>query len=308
MLSLGPNARHERDAIANGIADDDTGARRVLPRFLRRPTRVFNRLLAGNVSIGRSGWLALGVSGLLIAGAGAIANTRQGHSIVADISALAGFTIEAVVVEGISELSENDVVTRLDLGPSKSLFSFDIERAREDLQKLAWVKDVVVAKTYPDRLSVRINERKPFAIWQKGNALSIIERDGIKIDRFDDRFSNLPLLVGKGANIHGAEIVFMVKKIAVLENKVKAYVRVGARRWDLRLNNGLVVRLPDENVAIALEELARLDQVHNLFMRDIEIIDMRLSDRLVLALSEAEMRRRANLSGVKTDNGKEKKI
>ena len=68
---------------------------------------------------------------------------------------------------------------------------------------------------------------------------------------------------------------------------VHASVLVGERRWNLRLNNGIDVRLPESDVAPALERLVVLDNEKNLITRDIVAIDLRLPDRVTVRLSEA---------------------
>ncbi len=308
LLSLGRFARHKRSETIVEPVQYASGSRRVLPRVLRKPARLFNRLLDGNITISRRGWAAIAVTGLMIAVGATYSNSRGGQTIVADISARMGFTINNIVVDGLNELSENEIISSLDLGDSKSLFSFDIAGAREDLRKNAWVKDVVVAKAYPDRLVVKVTEREPFAIWQKGSSLALIERDGTLIDRFDERYGALPLMVGAGANGQGAEIYYQVNQFEMLAGEVKAYVRIGNRRWDLRLKNGIVVKLPQENVDAALGRLVQMDKEHALLARDIGVVDLRLDDRLVVSLSARALQNKKARAEELAANGREKRI
>jgi cell division protein FtsQ len=68
---------------------------------------------------------------------------------------------------------------------------------------------------------------------------------------------------------------------------VHACVLVGERRWNLRLKNGIDVRLPESDIAPALERLVALDRAKNLITRDIVAIDLRLADRVTVRLSDA---------------------
>ena len=297
MLSIGSYARHIDKNDGVNAAGQPAVRSRVLPAVFRKPVRGFNRLMAGDALISQRGWLVLALAMGLTASAGVFANSRQGHSVVADLSANMGFTIKSVIVEGIENLSQGEVVSSLELGRSNSLFSFDINKARADLQKLAWVKDVDVAKSYPDRLIVSITERLPYAIWQKENNLTLIERGGKAIEPLKKAFPALPLLVGNGANIHGAEIIYQVANVPVLLNRVKAYARIANRRWDLHLTKGMIVRLPEENPGMALRHLAHLDQAHQLLKRDLEVVDLRLPDRLVVAMGAVASERLAERTG-----------
>jgi cell division protein FtsQ len=66
----------------------------------------------------------------------------------------------------------------------------------------------------------------------------------------------------------------------------KAAIFVGERRWNLRLSDGLDIRLPEDNVGHALATLSALDKEDRLFAKDIVAVDLRLPDRLVVQLSD----------------------
>jgi cell division protein FtsQ len=76
---------------------------------------------------------------------------------------------------------------------------------------------------------------------------------------------------------------------------MKAAVLVGERRWNLRLKDGLDVRLPENDVGNALAALTKFDKEDRLFSRDIIAIDMRLADRLTVRLSEDAAKAREDL-------------
>ncbi|GIL01055.1 MAG: cell division protein FtsQ [Alphaproteobacteria bacterium] len=263
-------------AVAGGL---------VLPRALRRPYRMLLRLLSDGVAL--SPRRVAVAAGVVVAGATAagIANSGQADDLLASMSVMAGIRVDDIEINGIRRVSRIDVLTNIDLGPDRSLFAFDVAQAREDLKRLAWVRDASVAKAYPDRLVINIVEREPFAIWQNGQALYVVGRDGTEIEPFDERYSGLPLVVGKGAAAHGAELIAAVDRHPELAGTVRAYVRVGDRRWNLQLANGITVLLPEFEISAGLAELARLVREESAFDRAIESIDLRLADRTVLRLS-----------------------
>ena len=68
----------------------------------------------------------------------------------------------------------------------------------------------------------------------------------------------LPLIVGDGAPEHAAEALFdLLGDAAGAADRVSAAVRVGERRWNLRLDNGIDVKLPEDGAGRAWRELAR---------------------------------------------------
>jgi cell division protein FtsQ len=100
-----------------------------------------------------------------------------------------------------------------------------------------------------------------------------------------DRFAKLPLVVGEGAARHAAEFLDMLASEPDLAARVTAAIRVGDRRWNLRIDNTIDVLLPADEPAGAWAQLARLDRASALLQRDVQSIDIRLPDRLVLRVS-----------------------
>nr|MBA3448971.1 cell division protein FtsQ/DivIB [Pseudaminobacter sp.] len=164
-----------------------------------------------------------------------------------------------------------------------------------------------VRKVYPDSLEVRIEEREPFAIWQHGDQLQIVGREGNVITPFSGgRHAALPLVTGYGAVDHAIAFVEKVGRYPELSARVKGYVRVSERRWNLRLENGITVKLPEAGQDAALADLLRMDRESGLLSRDIVAVDMRLAERLVVQLSpEAETKRNVALGDLfKASKGK----
>lgn len=298
MSSIGRKAGADAGTDAQVGAEAASGGL-VLPRALRKPFRHAMRL------VNHGAWLSarsLALASCLIAGgAGAvwIGDSGAGDKLVALATARAGFRIAEIEVKGVNETSRVDVLTGIDLGVERSLFAFDVHAAREAAMKLPWVADARVSKSYPDRLLIEITERKPFALWQSRGEVRLIERSGKVITAFEERFAGLPLVVGEGAAAHAAEIVMAAARFPKVAERVVAFVRIGDRRWNLNLDNGLVVMLPEGPEAGQLAELDRMRAQENLFERDLVRVDMRLRDRLVLRLSPDAAERRREATGVK---------
>ncbi|TIN17012.1 MAG: cell division protein FtsQ/DivIB [Mesorhizobium sp.] len=270
----------------------------VLPRQLRRPVRLLARLCDGEYEAPR--FSAAILSAALLASAGAYGAYLGGYadSIVQGVTARTGFAVDQIKVVGNRQTSEIDILDRLGLDGWTSLIGFDAEAARERIATLPWVEVAAVRKIYPHTLEVRVEEREPFALWQQGNSLSVIERSGEVIAPFSGgKQALLPLIIGTGAPAKAPDFLETIKRYPELAARVKGYIRVGERRWDLKLENGITVKLPEDGEDQAIAELVKLDHDDGLLTRDIAAVDMRLSDRLVVELSpEAATQREAALS------------
>lgn len=108
----------------------------------------------------------------------------------------------------------------------------------------------------------------------------------------DNKFASLPLFVGEGAETEAAAFEEQLSNWPDLQKRVTAYIRIGDRRWDLRMDNGVVVRLPEENLARAMHTLSTLEQDQQVLERDIETVDLRLPDRTTIQLTPDAAQRR----------------
>jgi cell division protein FtsQ len=158
---------------------------------------------------------------------------------------------------------------------------------RDRLKANPWIADATVIKYYPGSLQIDIVERSAFALWQQNGKLSVIAEDGAVLEPYvTRRFVSLPLVVGKGAETHARDFLALLARYPQVNAVTRAAIYVGERRWNLRTRDGLDIRLPENDVGNALATLSRLDKEDHLFSRDIVAIDMRLSDRLTVQLSD----------------------
>lgn len=229
---------------------------------------------------------AIGFAGLIQNGGFAELVAREGAPY--DIAARAvGFSISAVTITGQSRLREQELLAASGVGPRNSLLFLDANAVRERLLKLPLVKSARVMKLYPNRLVVAIEERQPHALWQLGGRVQIIAEDGVVIDELrDERFLNLPFVVGEGAQKRLPIYLLLLSGIGELTSRIKAGVLVAGRRWNIEMINGVTVKLPENDPGGALATLARLQREARILDKDIMSIDLRTPGRVAVRLTE----------------------
>jgi cell division protein FtsQ len=207
-----------------------------------------------------------------------------------------GFRIASVAINGRKQLSQDEILAVGGVNGRSSLLFLDAAAVRDKLKANPWIADATVLKLYPDKLQIDITERSPFALWQQDGRLSVIAEDGAVLESYVTRhFTSLPLVVGKGAETRAREFLALLDRYPQVRGVTRAAILVGERRWNLRLNDGLDVRLPENDVGNALATLTRLDREERLFSRDITAIDLRLPDRLTVRLSDDAAKAREDL-------------
>lgn len=194
-----------------------------------------------------------------------------------------GFAVDNVEVEGRARASREAILNALDVARGSPILALDPAQAKRRLESIAWIRSAAVERRLPDTVYVRLVERQPMAFWQRHGKLVLIDRDGVSITSEQlGTYGNLIVLVGPDAPAKGAALLDMLASEPELAPHVAAAVRVGGRRWNLRLDNGIDIALPEEDPAGAWHRLAQLERSDSILERDIQMVDLRLPDRLVV--------------------------
>jgi cell division protein FtsQ len=199
-----------------------------------------------------------------------------------------GFRIAAIALAGQKQVSREEILTTAGVTGRTSLLFLDAATARQRLKTNPWIADATVLKLYPDRLQVQVTERQAFALWQKEGRVAVIASDGTVLEPYvARRFTGLPLVVGAGAEAKAKDFLALVNRYPEIRDAVRASVLIAERRWNLRLKNGLDIRLPESDIERAFDVLVKLDHEKKLLSRDIVAIDLRLPDRVTVRLSDS---------------------
>jgi cell division protein FtsQ len=304
LRSLGPQADLKAAAIgAVVLLRERLGLNRVRarPSLEREPPHrliaLLERYLPHRVGVAATVLLLLGSTGFGVVKGGhleaftsALSDTRNA------IANSAGFRITTVAINGRKQLSQDEVLGIGGVNGRSSLLFLDAATVRDKLKANPWIADATVLKFYPGQLQIDITERSAFALWQQDGRLSVIADDGAVLEPYlSRRFLALPLVVGKGAETRAKDFLALLARYPQVRSVTKAAIFVGERRWNLRLKDGLDIRLPENEVGNALAALSTLDKEDRLFSRDIVAVDMRLPDRLTVQLSDDAAKAREEL-------------
>jgi cell division protein FtsQ len=304
LRSLGPQADLKAAAIgAVVLLRERLGRRRVRARpALDRapPNRVIlllERYLPHRAGVTLTVLMLLGSAGFGIVKGGHVDELTQALSDTRNALAnSAGFRITTVAINGCKQLSQDEVLAVGGVNGRSSLLFLDAATVRDKLKANPWIADATILKLYPGRLQIDIVERTAFALWQQDGRLSVIADDGAVLEPYmSRRFVALPLVVGNGADTRAKDFLALLDRYPQVRVVTKAAIFVGERRWNLRLKDGLDIRLPENDVGNALASLSKLDKEDKLFSRDITAVDMRLPDRLTVQLSEDAAKAREEL-------------
>jgi cell division protein FtsQ len=273
-------ARRKPAAVPRRSGLETGPPRPIAPRFLGSFL-----LVALFLAIGIFGAIRGGSYDAFIAGNGSIGDA---------LARLLGLGINVVEVSGATRLSNAEVVAAAGIDGRGSLLFADVDKLREKLKSHPMIAEASVRKLYPHALSIQITERQPFALWQKDGEVSLVAADGTPIDELrDQRYVDLPLVVGIGANQKAKEFVALLDTQPALKPLVKAGNWVSQRHWQLELKEGMIVELPEADPTAALALFAGLMRDYKLNEKAVILVDLRLPDRVAFRLTGEAAQQRA---------------
>jgi cell division protein FtsQ len=303
--SLGPQADLKAAAIgAVVLLRERLGFKRIRPepRIEReyhphRLITMLERYVPHRAGVAATALMLLGSAGFGIVKGGHLEELALAASDTRNALAnSAGFRITAVAINGRRQLTQDEVLAIGGVNGRSSLLFLDAAAVRDRLKANPWIGEATVLKLYPGQLQIDIVERSAFALWQRDGRLSVISDDGAVLEPYvSRRFVTLPLVVGRGAETRARDFLALLARYPQVREATKAAILVGERRWNLRLKDGLDIRLPENDVGNALAALSKMDKEDRLFSRDIVAVDMRLPDRLTVQLSEDAAKAREEL-------------
>lgn len=199
------------------------------------------------------------------------------------MAAATNMRIEHIKFDGNVKTPEALLRAALGVHEGDPMLGFSLEGARERIESISWVESAAIARKLPGLLEVDIRERSPIAVWQFEGKFKLIDQNGTVVTNENvAAFASLPLVVGAGAQQAANALLKALDTQPALRPYIMAAVRVGERRWNLRMKNGTDVLLPEGAEQQALARLAELESQDQLLERPLAVIDMRLADRLVV--------------------------
>lgn len=258
-----------------------------------RARRAANRRAAGFTiarGIGSSAALLFlslcGISGYFVGGHHD-ALIRENGTLRDFVATSVGFGVRHVAVSGNSELSDAEVTNLAGISARASLPFLDPAVVQARLMSVPLIAEAQVTKLYPDRVAITLKERIPYAIWQQDGSVQVIAADGTAIEKLaDPRFLRLPHVVGPQANTRVRDFVALIESVPEFREQIRAGIFVSERRWTLKLQNGVEVKLPELGAERALKTFAALERAEGITKKAVLSVDLRLADRIAVRLTE----------------------
>jgi len=191
-------------------------------------------------------------------------------------------------VQGATPQAAADILKAAALSKDQPILHLDLDALRGRVERVGWVKSAKVIRLLPDTIVIAVTQRQTLAVWQHAGRTLVIDSDGRAIPEADPgQFTDLPLVVGEGADQAAPAVLKLLAPRSRLMEKLDAVVRVDDRRWDLRTKDGGLIQLPADGEAAALDQLDKLDQQSRILDLGFARIDLRDPDLVAVRPRDA---------------------
>ena len=195
----------------------------------------------------------------------------------------AGFELANVYLSGHDKLSKQAILHHSKLRAGQPILDISLPDLQERLESLPQIRHVAINRQLPTDMHIHISERYPVALWQKGEALLLVDDEGILMGDGDPiKHNHLPLLVGPQAPENLQNLMALLDAAPSLKEQFDSAVYVGQRRWNLWLTSGIEIKLPEDNSKGVLTRLESLNAAQPLKGSDISTIDLRVPERMFI--------------------------
>jgi cell division protein FtsQ len=205
------------------------------------------------------------------------------------VVASAGFEVNAIEIASmpnapsLTDARKAEVRNLIVPEGRHSLLALDPAEVQARVESLDWVAGVRVRRLWPSTLVVEVERRQSYARWRENGQVTVIDANGERLltERAADH-PELPLVVGAGAGPAAQPLLIALEELPQVRERLKALVRVGDRRWNVELQNGALIALPEEGAVEALARLETLQAEYALLDRPLAQLDMRAPGRLAV--------------------------
>lgn len=155
----------------------------------------------------------------------------------------------------------------------------DLHQINNRVSKVPGIKNSSVRRLSNGDIIVKTELHKVAAQWSDGIYYYPLSVDGTKIESpTTERDENTIVFRGPVPE----NLTEIINGVSALSKHIDYMIMIESRRWDLHTKNGITIYLPENNPAVAISKINRLNQTHKILSRDIDVIDMRDSARILV--------------------------
>jgi cell division protein FtsQ len=198
------------------------------------------------------------------------------------------FVVRTIVFSGNTRFSDDELRTLSGLRRGENLLTLSARAVAGKMTESRWIKSVSIRKELPDRIILRINEARPFALLDMKGHLFLVDDEGTMLEEMkESAVPFLPVISGnpfreKDAFFEAIRLARAIKDTGIMASKDHVEI-IAHKPEELAANlDGILVKIGTGDYG---EKLERLLQVENEIRKrhiPVDYIDLRFANRVVV--------------------------
>ena len=144
----------------------------------------------------------------------------------------------------------------------------------DEIESNTLVENFSIFKIYPSSLDINIEKTKFLAKINKNGQIFYIGSNG-KIIKNSSLNNELPFIFGNPEIFEFFKIKEIIDKSKISFTEIKNFYFFPSKRWDLELIDNTIIKLPNDNINLALNLAIE-------FLNDHKLIDARIKNQIIL--------------------------
>ena len=194
-----------------------------------------------------------------------------------------GFKIKNILISGTHNLSQDYLINIINTQNHINILNVNLHTIYNKIIQNSWVEETYVERILPDTIKIKVLEKKPIAIWQnqKGNKLITVNGDVISHANVNKFKNSFPIIKGEKSKENISTILKILETNKNFAKNIWSLTFINQRRWDLHFNQGLIVRLPSQDVIKAWQKIIKLQTNYNILNLRLTEIDLRNPEQIL---------------------------
>ena len=202
---------------------------------------------------------------------------------------LTELSISKILVKGAREPLKKEIIILVQNAATKGFSALKAQALREKIQDINKVEKAFVKLSTDGLVFVEVIQRKEAVVYFNNHLYEVLDSNGIILSIKQDYLglSSFPLLVGKDGQKNINELLSLVNEIGSYQSEVLYYEWVGERRWNVHMKNGLVFKLPENNLSEGLVVMRMFLNETDKLLKPIVSVDLRNIDKPIIKFRKA---------------------
>ena len=187
--------------------------------------------------------------------------------------------LNQIIITGLDEKNNNDLVNRLDYIRLNNLFFLEKTKIIEIINTNPLIEKYSVFINYPSTLNIKIEKTKFLAKVNKDGKSFFLGSNGKLIESFQIR-NDLPSIYGDFNNENFFNLKKIIDESDISYEQIKNLFFFKTGRWDIETHEGLLIKLPKNRVEKSIKLL--IDFLDQNKEKKLNLVDLRQYNQIVI--------------------------